>query len=481
MLSISADLPLVVDLDGTLIRTDSLHETCLELLRISPLSVLTLPALLLKRRAAMKRHIAQRASLDVESWPVREDLLQLLQKEAASGRQIVLATAADSTIAEAIAIRFPFFSKIIASDGHVNCKGSEKARRLEQEFPEGFIYVGNSSADLEIWKKANGAILVDTPASVARRVRKLMQPIAEFGSSGPGFGTFRRMLRLHQWAKNALVFVPLILGGKAGDPAAWMAAFMGFLALGLTASASYIFNDLWDLPSDRRHWSKRMRPLASGEIGIPLAVAISGLTLAAGFACAAYLGIAAVAALGAYLALTLLYSLQLKRIPILDVCVLAALFTMRLAMGIAVSGVRVSPWLLVFSMFVFLSLSLAKRHTEVLRMAERGLDKLHGRGYSAADAPLTLGLGVASMQGAILIFVLYLIEDAFPRGLYKTPEALWLAPIILFLFLGRIWLFCQRGLLKDDPVAFALKDKTSVLLGALMGLAFAAAMLRLPL
>jgi 4-hydroxybenzoate polyprenyltransferase/phosphoserine phosphatase len=481
MLALAEELPLVVDLNGTLLKTDSLHETCLELLRVSPLAVLALPALLLKGRAAVERYIAPRVSIDVENWPVREDLLKLLREAAASGRQVVLATAADSAIAEAIAVRFPFFSKVIASDGRVNCKGKEKARRLAQEFPGGFIYVGNSNADLDIWKNASGAILVDAPRSVARSAREIMPAIAEFESKRLGFGVLRRTLRLHQWAKNALVFVPLVLGGKGTELSAWISAYFGFVALGLTASASYIFNDLWDLPNDRKHWCKRWRPIASGTISIPLASLLSLLSLVIGVALAFYLGPPTVAMLAAYLALTMLYSLQLKRIPILDVCVLAGLFTMRLGIGIAISGVRVSPWLLVFSMFVFLSLSLAKRHTEVLQAVERDQDKLHGRGYGHDDKPLTLGLGIASMQGAVLIFVLYLIEDAFPHGLYKTPEVLWVAPVLLFLFLSRIWLFCQRGWLNDDPVAFALKDKTSILLGGLMALIFVAAMLRLPL
>ncbi|RTL72589.1 MAG: UbiA family prenyltransferase [Hyphomicrobiales bacterium] len=296
-----------------------------------------------------------------------------------------------------------------------------------------------------------------------------------------GFDVLRRTLRLHQWVKNGLVFVPLVLGGKAGSSEAWATAALGFLALGLVASAGYIINDLWDLPEDRKHWSKKLRPLASGEISIRRAGLLCAGALAAGVALGLYLGSAALAVLLLYLAITLSYSFALKRVPLLDVLVLALLFTMRLGFGIAITGVRVSPWLLVFSMFVFLSLSLAKRHTEVLRMAERGLATLQGRGYLGTDGPITLVLGLASMQGAILIFVLYLIEDAFPRGLYGTPEVLWAAPAILFLFLGRIWLLGQRDLLKDDPVAFALKDRTSLVLGLLMGAVFIAAMVRPPL
>ena len=269
----------------------------------------------------------------------------------------------------------------------------------------------------------------------------------------------RRSVRLHQWAKNALLFVPLMLGGKALDSEAWITAMFGFVAMGLAASATYIINDLWDLSSDRRHWSKRNRPLASGELSIREGLFLAACGLAGGFAIAASIGYGAFTMLALYVAVTLSYSFALKRVPILDVFILAALFTLRLGFGIVLADVRISPWLLVFSMFVFTSLSMAKRHTEVLRLAERGLESMPGRGYRVSDAPLTLGLGLAAMLGATLIMVLYLIEDAFPRGFYSNPAFLWAVPSILFLFLGRIWLTSQRGELHDDPVAFALKTK----------------------
>src|SRR5262249_13709557 len=287
-----------------------------------------------------------------------------------------------------------------------------------------------------------------------------------------------RSLRLHQWAKNLLLFAPLVLGGKAADLSAWLSALLGFLALGFAASATYIINDLWDLPSDRRHWSKRMRPLASGELSIRAGIVRAIAGLAVGFGLVTSAGPAALAMLGLYTAVALSYSFAWKRVAILDVFVLASLFTLRLGFGIVLTDVRVSPWLLVFSMFVFTSLSMAKRYTEVLRLAERGLEGTQGRGYVAGDAPLALGMGLASMFGGVLIMVLYLIEDAMPHGVYANPICLWAVPLILFLFLGRIWLLSQRGQLRDDPVAFALKDRVSLLLGLLMSVVFAAALIR---
>jgi 4-hydroxybenzoate polyprenyltransferase len=284
-----------------------------------------------------------------------------------------------------------------------------------------------------------------------------------------------RSLRPHQWVKNALVFVPLVLGGKAWDLGAWKIAAVGFVALCFAVSASYIINDLRDLPHDRNHASKRFRPLASGELSVRAGIlaALSGLAI--GFAIAALIGRDEVVMLSLYVAGALSYSFIWKRVPVADVFVIACLFTFRLGLGIMLVDVRISPWLLVFSMFLFLSLSAAKRYTELLRLAPKGMDNLPGRGYIASDAPLVLALGIASMLGAVLILIVYLLEDAFPRAVYGNTNWLWTIPPILFLFLGRIWLLSQRGQMLDDPVAFALKDRVSLVYGFAMALGFAAA------
>jgi 4-hydroxybenzoate polyprenyltransferase len=468
--------PLVIDLDGTLLKTDSLHETFLDALRDHPLVLLKVPVKLVQGRAALKAFLAAKSNLDVETWPVRTELLDYVLSQFEAGRKIVLATAADRRIGEAIAVRFPFISEVIASDGAHNLKGKAKAKLLRERFPGGFIYAGNSSSDIAIWRESKGILLAGAPESLVRRVRRMGEPFAIFEARPRTGSVLGRSLRLHQWVKNALLFVPLMLGGKAHDGAAWIAATLGFAALGLAASATYAVNDLWDLPSDRRHWSKRYRPLASGDLSIREGIFLSASGFVLGFAIAASIGRSAVILLAVYVAGTLSYSFVWKRVPILDVFVLATLFTLRLGFGIVLGDVRLSPWLLVFSMFIFGSLSMAKRHTEVLRLTELGRDSMPGRGYVRDDAPLTLGLGLASMLGAILIMILYLIEDAFPRGLYANPAALWGVPPILFLFLARVWLMSQRGQLRDDPVAFALQDQISLVLGGMTALTFAAAL-----
>jgi 4-hydroxybenzoate polyprenyltransferase len=282
-------------------------------------------------------------------------------------------------------------------------------------------------------------------------------------------------MRLHQWAKNLLVFVPLILAGKTESLEAWTNCLLGFLALGILASSTYLLNDVLDLESDRRHWSKRDRPLARGDLPVPVAIAVGALGILISVALAASVNSYATFVLVVYAASTAAYSLGLKRVPLLDVFLLAFLFTLRLVYGIYLADVAASPWLLVFSMFLFTSLSLAKRQTEIRRSASLGNNQIHGRGYVADDIMFVFGLGVASAAGAVLIMVLYLIHDAFGAGFYRTPLLLWSMPAIMFLWLGRVWLLAGRNELDDDPLWFAVRDNVSLGLGASMVTAFISA------
>jgi 4-hydroxybenzoate polyprenyltransferase len=478
VMSESDNWPLVIDLDGTLIKTNSLDEIFLDLLRAGPRALWGLPIRCLIDRPTVKAFLAEKSPLDVETWPVRQDFLDYVEAQFKAGRKVVLATGADRKVAEAIAARFPFISEVISSDGACNMKGETKALRLRELFPNGFIYAGDAAADLAVWKVGSASVLVNATSGVMRKAKRVSEPRALFPRAPVTLNILRRSLRLHQWAKNLLVFAPLVLGGKGSDLSAWLSALLGFFALSFVASATYIINDLWDLPSDRRHWSKRMRPLASGDLSIRAGIVLAIVGLAIGFGLVTSAGPAALAMLGLYIAVALSYSFAWKRVAILDALVLASLFTLRLGFGIVLTEVRLSPWLLVFSMFVFMSLSMAKRHTEVLRLGERGLEGTHGRGYVGGDVPLTLGMGLASMFCGVLIMILYLIEDALPQGVYANPNYLWAMPFVLFLFLGRIWLLSQRGQLRDDPVAFALKDRVSLLLGLLMSMILAAALIK---
>ena len=278
--------------------------------------------------------------------------------------------------------------------------------------------------------------------------------------------------RPHQWAKNLLVFVPAILSGTILDPARLAAVALAFVSLSLIASGTYLLNDVWDLEADRKHWSKCKRPLPSGRLSVSLAMVSAPLAIALGLLLAAAVGPSVALAAVCYLALTIAYSLAIKRIPILDVCVLAGLFTLRLLLGAASAGVFASPWLLVFSMFLFSSLCFAKRYVEMVRAGQRGTAALVHRGYQSADGPLLLVLGPSAGMAAVVTLVLYVIFDAFRQTFYGNTAWLWAFPLILFLWIPRIWLMAARGSLDDDPVTFTVRDVPSIFLGAAMFAAF---------
>ncbi len=476
----SAPIPLVLDLDGTLIATDLLAETLLLFLKAQPLRVFAVLVWLLRGKAHLKRRLAQAVSLDVAGLPVRETVVDLALAAAAEGRPVYLATASDEALVAPLSARLPFLSGVIGSDGAVNLKGALKAQALAERFPDGFDYVGDSTADLPVWRRARRAIYVGASAALAKALRGEKAEAEVLAVERPTPRVWAKALRLHQWSKNALLFVPIVLGGKALDLQAWSACLLGFLAMGLLASATYVLNDLLDLAEDRAHWTKRNRAFASGKISLWTGLALVPLGLVGGAVLGALAGWAALGGLGAYLALTVLYSFRLKREPIVDIATLGGLFTLRLAIGVLCADVAWSAWLLVFSMFVFTSLSFAKRFTELERLAARGGERSAGRGYVARDRPMVLALGVSLSSAAVLVMVMYLIEEAFRAKYYGLPQALWVLPIVLALWLGRVWLLCGRGELNDDPVAFAVRDRVSLVLGGVIGLALLAALVLRP-
>jgi 4-hydroxybenzoate polyprenyltransferase len=471
-------IPLVIDLDGSLLTTDTLHEALFLLFKREWSKVWLVPFWTFQGRAVVKQKLAALVTAeDVARFPINPALEDFARREAQLGRTVVLATAADDAIAEKIRARFSFISKVVASDGRVNMRGRAKAEELHRLFPDGFVYAGDSSPDVHVWRLSAGAIFVGASPRVAEKAREVADIKASFPRPTLDPNGLRRGLRLHQWVKNALIFVPLILGGKIGNAAAWMHALEAFLALSFLASATYLLNDLWDLHEDRLHWSKRLRPLASGELSIRLSVGLIVFCGLVAFGLAAASGSGCVIMLLLYLTVSLLYSFRLKREPIVDVFLLAILFTMRLGIGVVVTHVAFSPWLLVFSMFMFLSLSLAKRQTEITRMVAHGRTEAPGRGYKASDSPFVFATGIAAMTATVLVMVIYLTQEAFPKGFYKFPLLLWGFPPIIFLWLARVWLLCHRGELHDDPVAFALKDRLSLSYAALMGVFLVAAVL----
>lgn len=464
-------VPLVIDLDGTLLRTNALLENLILHMKQNPLGLLLLPLWLAKGRAHLKQELARHAPLSAATLPINEAVQNFAASEKAKGREVFLATGADHSVARSIAERCQFFDGVAASDGITNLKGRRKAEALAKLFPAGFAYAGDSRDDLPVWSRATEVIIVEASRSTQEAAERLGKPTRTFPAPSR-----RRALvkcaRPHQWAKNILVFVPAILGGVIDKPDVLLATVLSFVALCLVASSTYIINDLWDVADDRQHWSKRHRPIASGELPISVALTAAPMGLAAGL----LLGLAAAPAAGAillgYLALTLAYTFAAKRVPILDVTTLAGLFTLRLVLGIVSAGVFASPWLLTFSMFLFASLCLAKRYVEIAGAVTRGQQPPQSRGYEVADAPLLLSLGIGTGISSIVIMVLYIMFDAFQRSFYGSTFWLWAFPIILFLWVSRIWLEAARGKLDDDPVAFAIHDTHSLVLGVALLIAF---------
>lgn len=473
--------PLVVDLDGTLVRTDTLHEQALALAKAQPLQTLLLPAWLARGKAHLKQQLAQRISLDAVTLPYNEQLLDWLKSEKRAGRRLMLCTAADTQTAQAIARHLGIFDEVIASDGQTNLSAARKADRLVRQFGhQGFDYAGNSRDDLPVWQAARQAIVVNAPSSVLRAAQQHGNVGKVISTTAQKARNIAKMLRIHQWLKNLLLFVPLLAAHQFTQGAAWGTLLLAFFSFSLCASAVYIGNDLLDLGSDRLHPRKRLRPFASGAVPVAWGVAFSPLLLLVSVALALVVGPRFLAWLAMYFALTCWYTMTLKRLVLLDCMALACLYTLRIVSGGAASGLPLSPWLLAVSGFVFLSLSFLKRHTELLPLVQRGeTAAAHGRGYVAQDAALVQMFGIAAGYASAIVLALYLHGNTV-QALYKQPHAILVTVGVLVYWISWMWLQSHRGDMHDDPVVFAVKDRVSLACGALFAASLALATMGLP-
>lgn len=447
-----------VDLDGTLLRSDLLHESLLALIARNPLYVLLLPFWLLGGKAAFKRQIASRIKLHPELLPYDERVLEALR--TTDQRPRVLCTASDELLAQKIAEHLGLFEATLASNGKTNLGGTRKAEALISRFGNrGFDYAGNNRLDLKVWCHAGDAIVVGG-TSLARAAGKITTVREHFLPIRGGIRTWIRQLRLYQWSKNLLVVVPLLASHRFLETEAALQSLVAFIAFGLCASGTYALNDLLDLVPDRQHPRKRARPFAAGTLPVLHGmIAVPVLTLAA-FALALLCSPMFALALLAYFAMTLGYSLKLKRIVMVDVVLLAALYTVRIIGGSLAIGSALSFWLLAFSMFVFLSLALLKRYTELNAVLAEGREGASGRGYGTADLPLIQSLGAASGYIGVLVLALY-INSPESLMLYERPELLWLlCPVVLY-WISRMWVVSHRGVMHDDPIVFAATDRVS--------------------
>lgn len=459
-------IPLAVDLDGTLIHTDTLHEAALRALRERPLSLLALPLWLLQGKAAVKQQLAGLSRFDPSVLPYHQPLLDWLKTQRAAGRPLVLCTAADRSIADAVAEHLGIFDEVLASDGETNLGGRHKAAALEHRFGAGgFDYAGNAGTDLKVWRRARKAVIVNARGSVQQAARDCCDVDKTFVRSPMTLVALLQALRIHQWLKNLLLLVTPLAAHILPDAELASTLVLAFLAFSLCASAVYIGNDLLDLDSDRHHPRKRRRPFASGRVPVVLGVALAPLLLAGAFLLAIPVGSAFVGWLALYFALTCAYSLGLKRLVIIDCQVLALLYTLRIVAGAAATDIPLSFWLLALSAFLFLSLAFVKRYAELEVQAGIGRERAHGRGYLTSDAPLVQSLGVMSGFAAVVVLALYLNSEAVLL-LYDSPEFLWCAVPVMLFWVSWIWMKAHRGQMHDDPLLFALRDRASLAAGA---------------
>lgn len=462
--------PIYVDLDGTLIASDMLWEALFLFARQDPLNLWRVPGWLARGKAGLKAALAAHIQFDPALLPYRPEVLAALRAEKARGRVIVLATATNERFAQAIADHLGLFDAVLASTDRVNLSAQRKLDAIRGHCGEGgYDYYGNSADDVCLFESAGEAVVVRPDrAAAAWQKREGARLLPTGGSTLRGC---LKVVRPHQWMKNVLVFVPLALAHEFLDAGTLFAALLAFLSFSFAASAVYIVNDLLDLESDRRHKTKCRRPFAAGTVPIPLGLMLGAGLFLASLAAAALLPLEFMAVLAAYLVITTAYSFALKRMLLIDVLTLAALYTTRIVAGSAAIEAEESFWLLAFSIFFFLSLALVKRYTELVDFGTGAHRSKTGRGYVDADLETLSQAGMASGFASVLVLALY-VDSADVRQLYAHPYLMWpLCPLVLYIIV-RIWILARRGEMHEDPVVFILRDWRSQIMVAAGALLF---------
>lgn len=471
--------PLVVDLDGTLIKTDLLIESFLGLMAKNPLYIFLVFIWLFKGKSALKTELSSRVELEVNVLPYNEDLLAYLKQEKKSGREIILATASHHKYAMAIAEHLDLFDKVFSTLGKGdNLSAQNKADKLCAEYGDkGFVYAGNAKPDLKVWKHSSKSIVVGHSKSLSNKAGSLAPIECEFYVPAPSLNSYIQAFRLHQWVKNVLIFLPVFAAHALLDTDLIVDTLLAFFAFSLCASSVYLLNDLLDLPSDRHHKSKCYRPFASGAMpalhGILLIPSILFTVILIATMLPPLFGII----LFIYYIVTTAYSFALKKRIMIDVVVLACLYTIRIIAGSAATNIPLSNWLLVFSMFIFLSLALVKRYTELVDLRSQGVtEKTKGRGYRVEDIQLLVPFGSASGFISVLVLALYINSD-FVQNNFQHSQLLWgICPLMLY-WIGRMWMVAHRGEMHDDPIVYAIKNSVSRYTVLLMALLFMVAAL----
>ena len=468
--------PLCIDCDGTLIATDLLFEAFFLMLKQYPLGLFFLPYWLFKGRVYLKEKLAHHVIFNWDTLPYREPVLNLIESARKSGRPIVLVTASPMAWATGVANYLACFNHVLATEKGINLSGKNKAAHLVTLFGErGFDYAGDSAVDLHVWAHADCAIVVSQNQHLLKQATLIANHVQVIEADNFKFLVYLSALRIHQWLKNLLVIVPLLAAHQLHALQSLTQVAYAFLAFSLCASSVYILNDLLDLDSDRQHVRKRKRPFAACNIPLWHGMVMVPALLAAAFLLSLLLPTKFTLVLAVYFVSTLAYSVRLKRQVIVDVMLLAGLYTMRIIAGAAATAIKPSFWLLAFSMFIFLSLALVKRYSELLITLQSNKHEAAGRGYSVNDLPVLMSIGTSAGLGSVLILALYL-NNPETNIMYPNTTWLWLMPPLLLYWTSIIWIKAHRGQVDDDPVVFAARDWQSLLVLFLSACIFVAAL-----
>lgn len=460
---------LYVDLDGTLIKSDVSFESLLELLKLNLFYLALIPLWLSKGLAYLKDQIAQRVSIPLSHLPLNKEFWDYLQEQKNQGRKLVLISASNERLVGAVGDYLQVFDEVIGSDATHNLKSHNKLTRIQTlSGDQPFAYAGNSTADIAVWAEAEQAILVNCEAGLSKNLSG-PEELLYFDPPEKTAKLLWQAIRPHQWLKNGLVFLPLLLAHQLDDITALFQALIAFASFSCCASSVYLLNDLFDLHNDRVHRSKCHRPFASGQLPLTFGFIACPLLLLLAFALALLLPFGFAGILLLYWIITTAYSLYLKKVFLLDVAVLAILYTLRIYAGAAAVELYASFWLVSFSLCLFLGLAIVKRVTELVLRENESDERLGGRAYSYENMELLTTLGTIASALAVIVFVLY-INDSETRELYSSPMLLWLIFPLLVVLLSRIWRFARRGDLHEDPLVFAISDHPSQAMVALCGL-----------
>lgn len=461
---------LVSDLDGSLIASDMLYETFWSACARNWTTPFAAMRSLGAGKTVLKADLVGRSDVDVTTLPYNAEVITLLTDWRASGGRTALVTASDQQLAERVAAHLGLFDEVHGSGGKLNLKGPEKAAFLGERFSrEGFDYIGDSRADLPVWANARRAITVGIPQALRSRVEQDAgpnRPAIHIDFRKGGLRPMLKAVRPHQWLKNLLVFLPMLMAHDFSS-AAFLSSLLAFVAFSLVASSVYVLNDLLDLGADRVHPRKRNRPFASGALRIQAGTWMVPLLLVLGMGLAAATGPGFLGILAIYYVLTLAYSLDLKRRTIVDICTLAVLYTLRVVAGGAATGIMLSVWLLAFAMFFFFALAAVKRQAELVDGLRSGKVRAQGRSYMVEDLPVISMLATASGFVSVLVMALYVTADHVTIY-YSAPEMLWGICLVLLYWISRIVMMTHRGHMHDDPVIFAVKDRNSQICGMLI-------------